>query len=321
MQAEIGKSIEKAASFLCQGKIVAMPTETVYGLAGLCTSPEAVSSIYRIKRRPRSNPLILHSSSLEAARPWLGVLSEEIERLAIRFWPGPLTLLIPKGQLLPEITSHLPRVALRVPSHSMAQALLRSLPAPLVAPSANISGYLSPTSATQVAAQLSSRIPYILDGGPSSVGLESTIIGFEKEKAYLYRIGAIPVEEIENLLRKPLLRPQTSSLQSPGMQLRHYAPSKPLLLGEIDQLLSQQKSSKVGLLCFSEPQSGVPLSYQRILSANKSLEEAASRLFSSLYELDHMKISIILAQPVPNKGIGEAINDRLRRAAKGTKAK
>ena len=321
MQTRIGQDISEAAQILSQEEVVAIPTETVYGLAGLCTSSKAIASIYRIKKRPYSNPLILHSSSLQAAEPWTGTLSEDMQDLADHFWPGPLTLLVPKGRLLSEITAQLPRIALRVPSHPTAQALLRKLPAPVAAPSANISGYISPTSAPQVASQLSGRISYILDGGPSDIGLESTIVGFENGFPILYRSGAISVEEIEALLGRPLLHSQTVNLQAPGMQSNHYAPRKPLLLGDTARLLSHQQAGQVGILRFSSPQSGIPLQQQLILSESGDLQQAAARLFSSLHKLDHMKISLILAEPVPNKGIGEAINDRLRRAAQNKKAK
>lgn len=316
MPARIGSDIKIAADILQKGGLVGLPTETVYGLAALCTQPKAVAEVYHIKKRPLENPLILHSSSLEAARPWLSALSQDMEHLAAHFWPGPLTLLLPKAAHLdPQITAGLPRVALRIPAHPVAQALLQRLKVPVAAPSANLSGYLSPTCSAHVAEQLGPHIPYILEGGPSSIGLESSILGFEGKKAVLYRPGAVPKETLEQTLGTSLQQPQSSVWQAPGMQARHYAPRIPLHVGPTEKLLRQHRSENVGLLRFSKLYNALPTERQRLLSPSGDLQTAAARLFSALHELEKMKISCILAEPLPNTGLGRAINDRLCRAA------
>ena len=316
MAASIGNSIKKACHILQSGGVVAIPTETVYGLAALCTHKEAISSIYRIKSRPASHPLILHSSSLESARPWIGAIDETLNKLAQHFWPGPLTLLLPPSELLStQITSGLPRVALRIPSHPVARQLLEALDLPLVAPSANISGQISPTSSAQVADQLRHQIPYILEGGPSSWGLESSILGREGSAIVLYRKGSITQESIEKVLKEPLHSTSLATAQAPGMQSKHYAPRIPLFLGNTEELLSVHEKKEVGLLRFSSFFEKIPSPRQRVLSAKRNLREAAFSLFSSLYELEKMKIACILAEPVPDTGLGRAINDRLKRAS------
>ena len=326
MSGTVGHDLGQAVNLLKKGEVVGIPTETVYGLAGLCSRSRAIAQIYKVKGRPLTNPLILHSHSLEAARPWLGAVAKEAERLADCFWPGPLTLLFPKNaRLSPQITAGLAQVALRVPAHAVAQQLLKALEAPLAAPSANLSNHLSPTCTEHVRAQLGDQIPYILEGGPCEIGVESSILGFEGTTPVLYRTGAISVEALEEVLRRPVrpvIRPRSAQAAvAPGMQALHYAPCLPLYFGETNELLAHHGKHRVALLRFSEPHSTLPASQQRVLSPKKDLKEAANKLFTALHELEKMEVSCILAEPVPNLGLGLAINDRLQRASvqsKGT---
>ena len=317
MSAIIGDRIEIAAELLSAGRLVAIPTETVYGLAAICTNKDALQSVYKVKSRPLSHPLILHARSLEAARPWINTVPDSVEILAKTYWPGPLTLLLPRSERLsPVVTSGLPRVGLRIPNHPLVLSLLECLEVPLAAPSANISGRISPTSSTQVADQIGDQIPYILEGGTCTEGLESSIVGCEGDRVILYRRGSISQEELEATLGHAIYESQSSSIEAPGMQSRHYAPRIPLFFGRIESLLQQYSKERVGLLRFDRPLSGFPLDRQRVLSARGDLREAASALFYSLYELEKMKISVILAEAVPDVSLGRAINDRLRRASK-----
>ena len=316
MSAIIGDSVETAACLLSSGSLVAIPTETVYGLAAIVTNEEALRMIYKVKSRPMAHPLIMHTHSLEAARPWIDELPKRLEVLAETYWPGPLTLLLPRSrQLSATVTSGLSRVGLRVPAHPVALQLLEAIGVPLAAPSANISGRMSPTSSSQVAAQLGARIPYILEGGTCTYGLESTIIGCEGDRFVLYRRGSISQEELEEALGSALHSSQLPSTEAPGMQSRHYAPSVPLFLGKTEELLRKHPQSSVGLLRFSSLLDGFPVDRQHVLSQEGDLTEAASTLFSKLHKLEEMKISAILAEPVPPIGLGRSINDRLHRAA------
>ena len=233
--AEIGVDIEQAAAFLRLGKLVAIPTETVYGLAGNALDVKAVSSIFQTKNRPSFDPLILHVASLEQVSPFVSEFPEKLKRLAEAFWPGPLTVLLPRKASVPDlVTSGLDRVAVRVPNHPLTLALLAQLDFPLAAPSANPFGYISPTQAAHVAAQLGLQIPYILDGGACAVGLESTIVGMEGEQVVIYRLGGLELSEIESLVGQVTVQaPSTSTPSAPGQLASHYAPRKPIFLGKM----------------------------------------------------------------------------------------
>ena len=317
--AEIGVDIERAAAFLRQGKLVAIPTETVYGLAGNALDLKSVSSIFETKNRPSFDPLILHVASLEQLSPFVSEFPEKLKQLAEAFWPGPLTVLLPRKASVPDlVTSGLGRVAVRVPNHPLTLALLAQLDFPLAAPSANPFGYISPTQAAHVAAQLGLQIPYILDGGACAVGLESTIVGMEGEKVVIYRLGGLELSEIESLVGQVTVQVHsTSNPSAPGQMASHYAPRKPIFLGNLTELVPQliQQEKKVGVLSFSSHFPSLPADRQVILSATQDLKEAAQRLFMAMRLLDEGEAELIVAELVPEIGLGRAINDRLKRAA------
>jgi L-threonylcarbamoyladenylate synthase len=315
--AEIGRDIEKAKYWLEKEEVVAIPTETVYGLAGNALNPLAVSKIFEVKNRPSFNPLIVHIGKIEQIYSYTNTKDPRVEKLASKFWPGPLTILLPKSDLIPElVTAGNERAAIRIPDHPLTLKLLNKLDFPLAAPSANPFGYISPTQAAHVNNQLGSKIPYILDGGPCQVGLESTIIGLEKDGSFqLYRSGGMPIEEIEEITDslKPA-SPNTPQPQSSGQLKSHYAPSKSLFLGDLANLWSQLGGSKTAVLAFQDKPDSVPEDQFFALSKKGDLQEAASHLFELLHQLDQSHFDLILAEKVPNIGLGRAINDRLERA-------
>ncbi|MCB9048687.1 MAG: threonylcarbamoyl-AMP synthase [Lewinellaceae bacterium] len=314
----IGTDLSYAIQLLRSEAVVAIPTETVYGLAGNALSPRAVSTIFEVKNRPSFDPLIVHTSHLERIAALTSEMPEPALQLARRFMPGPLTLLLPKSDVIPDIvTAGSPRVAVRIPAHPMTQALLAALEFPLAAPSANPFGYISPTTAQHVEDQLGEKIPYILDGGPCRVGLESTIVGFENgSEVVVYRKGGIAVEEIEAVVGPVFVRPHSSSNpEAPGMLKSHYAPSAPVVLGDIESLLPRYRGQKVGVITFKRAIPGLPPERQLILSPTGGLAEAARNLFAGMRRLDALQLDIILAELLPEEGLGRAINDRLRRAA------
>ena len=315
--ADIGSNIEIAKQLLEQGELVAIPTETVYGLAGNALNEVAVLEIFKVKDRPQFDPLIVHVASLEKAKELVDDFPEKAERLAARFWPGPLTLLLKKKPHIPDlVTSGLDTVGVRCPNHELTRALLQQLPFPLAAPSANPFGYISPTRAEHVNEQLGDKIKYILDGGECVVGIESTIVGFEDDYPVVYRLGGLGIEQIESVVGKVRVQLNTSSNpQAPGQLKSHYAPKKKMMLGDLAELIRDYGTERVGVLTFQKQISQVDLNNQFALSAEGNLEEAAQRLFASLRALDKKDVDIILAEEVPNMGLGKAINDRLRRAA------
>ncbi|GAB2496641.1 L-threonylcarbamoyladenylate synthase [Algoriphagus taiwanensis] len=315
--AEIGKDIAQARYFLENGQLVGIPTETVYGLAGDALNPESVALIFETKNRPSFDPLILHTSSLERVEEFVSDFPENLKKLAHAFWPGPLTLLLPRKPIVPDlVTSGLERVAVRVPKHSLTLTLLESLDFPLAAPSANPFGYISPTAPAHVEAQLGDKIPYILDGGACEVGLESTIVGLEGEEAVIYRLGGLDISEIEKLIGPVNVKDHSSSNPAaPGQLESHYAPRKPFLLGDLEKLVSEKKREgvKFGVLSFAKhfPE----IENQMTLSPEANLHEAAKNLFAAMRTLDQSQAEVILAELMPETGLGRAINDRLRRAS------
>jgi L-threonylcarbamoyladenylate synthase len=317
--AEVGVDIERAAAFLRQGQLVAIPTETVYGLAGNALDLKAVSSIFETKNRPSFDPLILHVASLEQVSPFVSEFPEKLKWLAEAFWPGPLTVLLPRKASVPDlVTSGLDRVAVRVPNHPLTLALLAQLDFPLAAPSANPFGYISPTQAGHVDTQLGTQIPYILDGGACEVGLESTIVGMEGEQVVIYRLGGLDLSKIEAVVGQVTVQAHSSSNPSaPGQLASHYAPRKPFILGDLQELVPQliQQGKEVGVLSFSTHFPTIPADCQVVLSATQDLHEAAQRLFMGMRLLDESAATVILAEFVPEIGLGRAINDRLKRAA------
>ncbi|QDH77818.1 threonylcarbamoyl-AMP synthase [Echinicola soli] len=315
----IGKDINKAKWLLEKGELVGIPTETVYGLAGNALNAEAVSKIFETKNRPSFDPLIVHTGSIEQISEYTTAMPSELEALAKAFWPGPLTLLLPKKNIVPDlVTSGLDQVAVRVPSHPLTRELLLSLDFPLAAPSANPFGYISPTCASHVVDQLDGKIDYVLDGGNCQIGLESTIVGVEEGQITIYRLGGVEVSDIKKVVGNVLILPQSSSNpKSPGMLKSHYAPRIPFVVGDLEQLVPHylEKGEKFGVLSFSKAFDGVPADYQRTLSASGDYKEAAQNLFAAMRYLDKQDVSVILSGEMPEKGLGKAVNDRLRRAA------
>lgn len=317
--AQIGKDLDLARSFLEQGQLVGIPTETVYGLAGNALDPESAALIFETKNRPGFDPLILHTSTIDRVEDFVLEFPQELRDLAESFWPGPLTLLLPRKQIVPDlVTSGLDRVAVRIPKHPLTLALLETLDFPLAAPSANPFGYISPTRPEHVNAQLGEKIPYILDGGPCEVGLESTIVGMEGEEIVVYRLGGLEISEIEKLVGPVKIKDHSSSNpQAPGLLESHYAPRKPFLLGNLKELIAKSRKEKVdfAVLSFSEFFPELESESQIALSKNQNMHEAAKNLFSAMRKLDESSASIILAELMPEDGLGKAINDRLKRAA------
>ena len=315
--AEIGTDIEKAAALLKRGKLVAIPTETVYGLAGNAFNEAAVLSIFEAKNRPAFDPLIVHSSGIEWTREHVAEISPLAQLLMDEFWPGPLTLVLPKKDIVPDVvTSGLNNVAVRVPLHHMTQALLRKLNFPLAAPSANPFGYVSPTTAQHVNDQLGDKVDYILDGGPTTVGLESTIIGFEEDKPIIYRLGGLSIDMIEGLIGPvEVALNQSSDPKAPGMLKSHYAPGKPLYFGTPEEMRTKFEDKRIGFLGFTTRLAFLPPEQQLLLSPTGNLHEAAVNLFAFMREFEKFPVDVILAEKLPEIGLGRAINDRLRRAA------
>ncbi|QCK16285.1 L-threonylcarbamoyladenylate synthase [Mangrovivirga cuniculi] len=312
---ETGKDIQKAVKVLKKGGLVAIPTETVYGLAANALDPEAVTGIFEAKQRPSFDPLIVHTDTLDKVSSFTTHIPEKARILAEKFWPGPLTLVLEKQNIIPDIVSSgLTTVGVRMPNHPLTRELLSQIDFPVAAPSANPFGYISPTSAEHVAAQLAEKVDYILDGGECKVGIESTIIGFDNEEPVILRLGGLSIDEIEDVIGKVKIMPHSSSNpQAPGMLKSHYAPKKKFYLGEIDELLKDHPGEKVGVLTFEPMETGHP--YHFALSKKGDMHEAAANLFSLMRKLDNSPIETIIAERVPDTGLGKAINDRLSRAS------
>jgi L-threonylcarbamoyladenylate synthase len=311
------ESISRAVGLLRAGQVVGLPTETVYGLAGDGLNPLALARIFEIKRRPLFDPLILHFADAAGAFALAEQIPTAARELAQHFWPGPLTLVLRKKDTVPDLaTSGLPNVALRVPAHPVAQALLRAFAGPLAAPSANRFGCISPTDAQAVWTELGAAVPLILDGGPCAIGLESTVLFLSEHQPVLLRAGGIPLEEIEAMIG-PVERatPVGERPQAPGQFRHHYAPRKPLrLAGNHGEIPSRPES---GWLAFGPQDVSFPFDgVVENLSAPGDLREAASNFFRALRALDDdPRVAIIYALPLPSEGLGLAINERLERAA------
>ncbi len=304
--------IEIAAAALRAGRLVAFPTETVYGLGGVATSERAVAAIFAAKRRPRFNPLIVHVTDRTAAAA-LARWNDTAERLAARFWPGPLTLVLPRANRSPLsllVSAGLATVALRVPAHPLARALLAATALPVAAPSANLAGMISATTADHVARMPGQRIEVILDGGPCPIGLESTVIDLSGPTPRLLRPGGLVRSAIEaeiGPLQAAPCAPAEPAL-SPGQQASHYAPERPVRLD------ATTVADDEALLGFGPlPPGGAATTLN--LSPGGDLEEAAANLFAMLRALDRPEVRAIAVMPIPQRGLGEAIRDRLARAA------
>lgn len=311
----IGTDPARAADYLRRGKLVALPTETVYGLGGNGLDAHATASIFSAKQRPRFDPLILHQSSPERILRYARRVPAAARSLAEALWPGPLTLVLPRSAKVPDlVTAGLDTVALRVPDHPLTREVLARLDVPVAAPSANPFGFVSPVTARHVADQLGGRVHYILDGGPCRVGLESTIVTFtEGGGARVLRKGGTPVKDIEKILGQPVeVATQSSSRPAaPGMLSRHYSPGVPLTLVARVERTGDAATAVVrfgGGMAWSGP-------HEYDLSPDGDLEEAARNLFTILRKVAGGGYTAAVAEIVPDRGLGRAINDRLRRAA------
>lgn len=318
-------TIAAAAARLAAGDLVAFPTETVYGLGADARNDHAVAAVYEAKGRPQFNPLIAHVADLSAAEE-IAVFDDRAYALAQAYWPGPLTLVLPKkDQTLSKLaTAGLETIGVRVPAHPVAQKLLRAFDGPVVAPSANASGRLSPTSAVHVDQSLGDKAGYILAGGRSAVGLESTIVDVSGETAYLLRAGAVTQDDIENLIGPvtPSLHAEGGDVRAPGQLLQHYAPCTALRLNAVDvapdeALLAFGSARFMGVRGGGGFARDISGGRYMNLSENGDLTEAAANLFAMLHALDTVGATSIAVMPIPDTGLGVAINDRLRRAAGG----
>lgn len=315
----ISKDIDKAIQILNLDGLVAIPTETVYGLAGNIYSATAVKRIFDLKQRPSYNPLIVHIGSIEQLHDLVQDIPEKAKILADKFWPGPLTMVLKKKEIVPDtVTAGKDTVAVRIPNHPVTLELLQLLDFPLAAPSANLFGLISPTQAEHVADYFKDDLQMILDGGNCQKGIESTIIGFENNEAVLYRLGSLSVEDIEDAIGSIKIKnKKEESPDAPGMLSKHYAPKTPTFLEEdVATLIKKNKEKKIGLLLFDKPLETEIVYHQEIVSKNRDLKEAASNLYAALHRLDKMNLDIIIAQKFPDYGLGKSINDRLTRAAK-----
>jgi L-threonylcarbamoyladenylate synthase len=310
--------ILRAAEIIKKGGLVAFPTETVYGLGANAFNPIAVARIFEVKKRPHFDPLIVHVASRSDLNKLVSEIPSNANKVVEQFWPGPLTIVLSKKEEVPEIvTSGLPTVAVRMPRHPMALSLIKEAGFPIVGPSANPFGYLSPTTAEHVRDQLGDQIDFILDGGPCEVGVESTIVSFSEGKSKLLRPGGVPLEEIESAIGAVEISPaEEDKPAAPGMLPRHYAPRTPILLDWEDENFKFNRDKKIGLLVFQKPRWSFKFHHIEILSRRGDFREAAANLFAAIRRLDELDLDLILAETIPEVGLGRAIMDRLRRASK-----
>lgn len=314
--ARIDTDIQHAADLLSQSQVIGIPTETVYGLAGNAYDPTAIAKIFVVKGRPHFDPLIVHTSSMARIGEFVEDMPAKAALLSKELWPGPLTMIFRKKPVIPDlVTAGLPTVAVRIPNHPLTLKLLKKLDFPLAAPSANPFGYISPTCAAHVDAQLGQKIGYVLDGGSCAVGIESTILSFKDENPRVLRLGGCTLEHLQALVgTMQVADAPTANPQAPGMLKSHYAPRTPFLIGNIPQLVQQHWGKRLGVLSFSKIQEGVSEGRQFVLSEKADLAEAATRLFTGLRKLDSLNLQLIVSEYVPDEGLGRAINDRLSRA-------
>jgi len=312
------QKIHRAAAIIRGGGIVAFPTETVYGLGADAFNPLAVARIFEIKNRPYFDPLIIHIADLSDLSKLVIDLPHHAERLVKKFWPGPLTIVLLKKDEVPDIvTAGLPTVAVRMPKHLIALDLIKEAGRPISAPSANPFGYVSPTTAEHVRDQLGDQVDLILDGGPCEVGLESTIVSFIEEKPRLLRPGGLPLEEIESIIKKVETNPiEEKRPSAPGLLPKHYAPRTPIVVEGWERNFDRYQNRRVGLLVFRDTNIPLPFQHVEVLSPQGDLREAAANLFAAIRRLDALNLDLILAEPVPEAGLGRAIMDRLRRASR-----
>ncbi len=311
-------AIATAAAALCAGELVAFATETVYGLGADALNERAVAQVFAVKNRPRFDPLIVHLPDTESALQYARDVDSRALALAERFWPGPLTLVLQKKPIVPDlVTAGLDSVALRVPAHPVALALLRAVERPIAAPSANPFGYVSPTTAMHVQELLGDKIQFILDGGPCAVGVESTVCALTEKDAVILRPGGVTVEEIEVMIGPVQLASSTQAdSRSPGTLLQHYSPRVVLqLLPAGASIPRPSAGERVGLVLFADRPVEPGNAAVEFLSEHGDFVEAAANLFAVLRRLDDLGLDLVVIESVPEHGLGRAIMDRLRRAA------
>ena len=315
---EISTDRTAAVELLREGEIVALPTETVYGLAAEALNPIAVAKIFEAKERPRFDPLIVHLPDREWLEKVIDLPAQDrqlILKLADRFWPGPFTMVLPKREIVPEIvTANLDMVAVRVSAHPVFSEIIRGFGKPLAAPSANRFGRISPTTAQHVLDDLTDQIPLIIDGGPTTHGIESTIVAICAGEIHILRRGPITEDQLSEFGNIDNVA-SAEKVSAPGQLPRHYAPKTPLRLIEDVISFSPNKNQRTGLLAWNPVESEKNFAAVRYLSERQDLREAAANLFRYLRELDVSNVDLIVAEQVPDRGLGAAIMDRLRRAA------
>lgn len=308
-------SVSEAARLLKEGEVVAIPTETVYGLAGNAFEPKALAKIFAAKERPTFDPLIVHIADIAQLTDIAKDIPDSAYKLAEAYWPGPMTIILPKKDCIPDLcTSALPSVAVRFPSHPIAQAIIKESGLPLAAPSANLFKHVSPTTAEHVAAQLADRIAGIVDGGPCSVGVESSIISLVGEPTVM-RPGAITPEMFKAILGEVKIKESTSKpgqpMLAPGQCDTHYRPQVPLYYGEVPAGYTLPEHTV--RIAFGAQVGPIPATVN--LSATGDMVEATSKLYAFMHDLDKSEYDLILVDPIPNTGVGMALNDRLKRAS------
>ena len=313
----ISKDLIKAAEILNRKELVAIPTETVYGLAGNIYSETAIKKIFEMKSRPFFNPLIVHIHSMEQVQDLAVDFPEKAKQLAKVFWPGSLTLILPKKESVPDlITAGKDTVGIRMPNHPLTLELLKNLPFPLAAPSANPFTHISPTKAQHVKNYFDGKLEMVLDGGNCANGIESTIVGFENGEPVVYRLGSISTEEIEKVIGKVSVRNNKEQApNAPGMLEKHYAPrTKTYLVTDITDFIAKHPNKKIGLLLHSTDHQDYKVSQIVYLSKTGNLKEAATNLYNAMHQMDRYDLDMIVAQRLPDQDLGKSINDRLERA-------
>jgi len=314
----ITSNISIAVNALNQGELVAIPTETVYGLAGSAFNEQAIQKIFQLKNRPTCNPLILHTHCISEVSKFVKEIPPNAMKLAEAFWPGPLTLLLPKKSIIPHsVTSGSHLVAVRIPNHTVTLSLLKQLEFPLVAPSANPYTRISPTNSKMVYDYFGDALPCILEGDICSKGIESTIVGFHENAPVIYRQGAISVDAIEFIAGKSkVLVTKTEKVTTPGMSPMHYAPrTRFQIVDSISNFIVQNPTLHIGVLILGKLEINQPNTTLIHLSITADLEEASANLYKSMYDLDGMNLDCIIIEKFPEIGIGKSLNDRIHRAS------
>lgn len=314
----ITSNISYAVHALNQGELVAIPTETVYGLAGSAFNEQAIQKIFQLKNRPTCNPLILHTHCISEVSKFVKEIPPNALKLAEAFWPGPLTLLLPKKSIIPHsVTSGSHLVAVRIPNHSVTLELLKQLEFPLVAPSANPYTRISPTNSKMVDDYFGDALPCILEGDICSKGIESTIVGFHENAPVIYRQGAISVDAIEFIAGKSkVLATKSEKVTTPGMSPMHYAPRTSFkIVDSVSDFIVQNPTLNIGVLTLGKLEINQPNTRVIHLSITGDIEEASANLYKSMYDLDGMNLDCIIIEKFPEIGIGKSLNDRIQRAS------